>query len=402
MKGSARHRFVNRFARIFLIPVLRSKLNFTFEKIEPKSRPYILVSNHVCNYDPILVGFSFKDVIYYIASDHLFRMGLVSRLLVFAISPIPRAKATTETKTVIEIFKRIKDGHNICIFAEGNSTFSGETGYIPPSIGKLAKRTGASLITYRITGGYFTLPRWSHNVRKGKMTGALVHEYTPDELKAMSDEEMNAAVARDLYVNAYEDQEKLPQAYRGDRLAEHLEYALYCCPKCLKFSTLASKDDRFRCSCGLDLRYTEYGYLEPYTPGSEPAPFTRILDWVKWQKAIVKEYAARSISDPACSGKQIFSDSGQTLIKAIRTRRNIVSGRGTVDFYCDRFTLTGDDGQVIVFKLADIVSMSIITQMNLVFSTHDGNSYELHSDHPRSASKYVDLFRDLLGRPEGV
>lgn len=402
MKGSARHRFVNRFARIFLIPVLRTKLNFTFEKIEPKSRPYILVSNHVCNYDPILVGFSFKDVIYYVASDHLFRMGFISKLLVFAISPIPRAKAITETKTVMEIFRRLKDGHNICIFAEGNSTFSGETGYIPPSIGKLARRTGASLITYRITGGYFTLPRWSHNVRRGKMNGALVHEYTPDELRTMSDDEMNAAVARDLYVNAYDDQEKMPQAYRGDRLAEHLEYALYCCPKCLRFSTLVSRGDRLSCSCGLDLRYTEYGYLEPYTPGSEVSPFTRILDWVRWQKGVIKEFAVKTSSDSGCSGKLIFSDNGQTLIRPVRTRRNIVVGIGTADFYCDRFTLTKEDGEVIVFQLSDIAHMSIIVQMNLVFSTHDGASYELHSDHPRSASKYVDLFRDLLGRPEGV
>jgi 1-acyl-sn-glycerol-3-phosphate acyltransferase len=402
MKGSRRHLFVNRLGRIVLTPVMKAKFNFSFEKITPKSKPYILVANHVSNYDAILVGLSFKEVIYYVASDHLFRMGFVGWLLNFAIAPIPRAKATTETKTVMEIYKRLKEGHNICIFAEGNASFSGETGYIPPSIGKLAKRTGASLITYQLKGGYFSLPRWSHNVRKGRLTGTLVHEYTPEELRTMTDDAMNEAVRRDLYVNAYDDQEKELQAYRGDRLAEHLEYALFCCPKCLRYSTLRSQGERLSCSCGLDLRYTEYGYLEPFTPGGEPAPFTRILDWVRWEKDVVRQDAARVLAGGDCAATPIFSDEGQILLETVRARRNLVKGIGRVDFYCDRFTLTREDGSVLLFPLDDISHMSIITQMNLIFTTRDGVSYELHSKQPRSALKYLEFYRQLLGRPEEV
>ncbi len=399
MKGRLRHLIINKLARVVLLPVVKFKFGYKFEKIKPGKKPYIVVSNHVCNYDPILLGFSFSDVLYYVASDHLFRMGFVSKLLVFAISPIPRAKATTETKTVKEIFGRLRSGGNICIFAEGNSTFSGETGYIPPSIGKLAKRAGASLITYRLRGGYFSMPRWSHNVRKGFLKGELVHEYSPEELDRMTDDEMNEAVKRDLYVNAYDDQEASPVPFKGSRLAEHLEYALYCCPKCLSFSSLESRNDRLSCKCGLEVRYTEYGYLEPYTDSSWKVPFSRITDWVRWQKEVLADKARDLIRD--CDSP-IFTEDGQILIRTVRARRNNVISRGTLRFFCDRFTITDASDKVTCFFLADIVNMSVITQMNLIFSSKAGISYELHSDHPRSATKYLDLFRDLTGKPESV
>ncbi|MDD2392836.1 MAG: lysophospholipid acyltransferase family protein [Eubacteriales bacterium] len=399
MKGSTRHFVVNKLARVILLPAMKLKFRFKFDRIRPAGKPYIVVSNHVCNYDPILVGLSFKDVLYYVASDHLFRMGLISKLLVFAISPIPRAKATTETKTVKEIFSRLKDGRNICIFAEGNSTFSGETGYIPPSIGKLAKRAGASLITYRLKGGYFSMPRWSHNVRKGFLKGELVREYTPEQLADMSDDEMNEAVRRDLYVNAFDDQEVSPVAFRGKRLAEFLEHVLYCCPKCFSFSKLASKDDRLSCECGMEARYTEYGYLEPYSSDSWSLPFTKITEWVKWQQTVLEKRAKELIEN--CT-LPIFAEDGQILIEAVRGRRNNIVSKGVLKFYCDRFTISGIDGIERVFMLTDIVNMSVITQMNLVFSTKEGTTYELHSDHPRSATKYLDLYRDLTGKPVSV
>jgi len=202
MRGSKRHRFIYKFAQLIMTPILKRKFNINFDKIKPVSSPYILIANHVCNYDPLLVGLSFKQPMYYVASDHLFRMGFLSKLIIFLVSPIPRVKATTETKTVINIFKRLKDGHNVCIFAEGNSTFSGETGQIPKSIAKLAKRSGVSLITYRLHGGYLSFPRWSKNIRKGKMVGELAHEYSAEEMKNYTDDKLYELIKNDLYVNA--------------------------------------------------------------------------------------------------------------------------------------------------------------------------------------------------------
>lgn len=393
MKGSKRHNFIYKFAQLIMTPVLKRKFNITFENIKPKSSPYILIANHVCNYDPLLVGLSFRQPMYFVASDHLFRMGLLSRLIIFLVSPIPRVKATTETKTVINIFKRLKDGHNVCIFAEGNSTFTGETGEIPKSIAKLAKRSGLSLITYRLRGGYFSFPRWSRNIRKGKMTGELAHEYSAEEMKNYTDDELYELIKKDLYVNAYDDQEKETILYKGKVLAENLETALYCCPSCWKFATLKSSNDRLYCSCGLDLKYTDTGYLEAFAINQDFEYFKTVTQWTTWQY----EMLINLVNSIKYTGedKVIFSDPGQTLLRTIRSIRNVPVLTGTLSFYKDRLEITDGIGSDFTFLYADIQDMSIIVQMNIVFSLKNGETYEIHSSFPRSALKYLQLYKAL-------
>ena len=400
MKGSKRHSFVYKFAQFIMTPVLKKKFNISFENIKPGSSPYILIANHVCNYDPLLVGLSFKQPMYFVASDHLFRMGLLSRLIIFLVSPIPRVKATTETKTVLNIFKRLKDGHNVCIFAEGNSTFTGETGEIPKSIAKLAKRSGLTLITYRLRGGYFSFPRWSRNIRKGKMTGELAHEYSAEEMKNYTDDELDELIKKDLYVNAYDDQKKELIHYKGSVLAENLETALYCCPSCRQFATLKSSDDRLFCSCGLNLRYTDTGYLEPFNETSSPNTvhpdfdyFNTITEWTSWQLDMLNNLVSEiKLSD---EDKVIFSDPGQTLLRTIRSIRNVPVVTGILSFYKDRLEISDGRGNDFVFSYADIQDMSIIVQMNIVFSLKSGETYEIHSSFPRSALKYLQLYKEL-------
>ena len=140
MKGLAWHRFVFRVLQIVMGPFLKRKLNYSYEKVKPSSRPYVILANHNTDYDPLLIGLAFPDHMYYVASEHIFRWGFVSKLINFLVAPIPRVKGTTEINTVMNIFKRLKAGANVCMFAEGNRSFSGETGEIPVSTGKLIKR----------------------------------------------------------------------------------------------------------------------------------------------------------------------------------------------------------------------------------------------------------------------
>ena len=106
----------------------------------------------------------------------------------------------------------LDDYDNIYNINIKNCSFNGVTGEIPPATGKLAKAAGASLITYRFEGGFLSQPRFSVKARKGKITGHLVHIYKPEELKTMSDEQMNEAIKRDLYEDAYavQDEKMIP------------------------------------------------------------------------------------------------------------------------------------------------------------------------------------------------
>ena len=159
IKGKERHDLAYKFTINFLRPFLCLKFNYKYDKIDVGHSPYIVISNHLTNWDPILIGLSFKKSMYYIASDYIYRIGLKSKIVKFLFSPIPRAKSALETSAVITLFRRLKEKCNICIFAEGDSSFYGETGEVQRSISKLIKRAGVAMVTFRFSGVYLSYPR---------------------------------------------------------------------------------------------------------------------------------------------------------------------------------------------------------------------------------------------------
>ena len=182
--------------------------------------PALIVSNHNADFDPVFVAMAFQEHMYFVASEHVFRWGLVSRLLVGLFGPIARRKGMADAQSAMQILRALRKGHNVCLFAEGNRSFSGVTGPVFPATGKLARASRAALVTYHIKGGYLCTPRWALTRRHGRMEGELVHVYSPEELRGMTDEEVNAAIAADLYEDAYDRQREEMRPYPGRRLAE--------------------------------------------------------------------------------------------------------------------------------------------------------------------------------------
>ena len=254
--------------------LMKALLNYEAAPGPKTEGPCLILSNHVTDFDPILVGLSFPEHMYYVAGENVMRMGLLSKLVTRYGSVIQRVKGTTDAEAALQILRTLRKGRNVCMFAEGNRTFTGETLPIAPATGKLVKLARSTLITYRITGGYLSTPRWSTHRRKGKVRGAVVGVYSPEELKKMTEAEISELLRRDLYENAYETQQKDPVAYKGKALAETLETALYLCPQCHRIDTLHSAGDRFFCDCGLSMTLDEYGFFR-----GEDLPFETPLAW---------------------------------------------------------------------------------------------------------------------------
>ena len=402
MKGKTRHDFFYRLTRNLCRLPLILKFNYKFDKIKVNHSPYIVAVNHLTNWDPVLVGLSFRKSMYYVASDHIMRMGLLSKFIEFAISPIFRVRTTQETQTVITLFRRLKEKCNVCIFIEGTTSFDGKTGAVQPSIGKLAKKTGAALVTYRFIGSYFTFARWARFPHKGKMEGRLVQIYSPEKIAAMTEDEIYQAIKKDIYVNAYDEQEKNPIAYRGKKPAEYLETVLYCCPKCRKIGTLASRNDTLSCVCGFKVRYNEFCYFEipvtsagktsasessPHEKNAE-APFKTITDWVKWEREELDIIASNN-SDAQIP---VFSDEDQQLYEITRVSHNTLISDGKLCMYKDRLSV---DTTVIMFD--EIIEMGVITMKTIIFAAKN-KTYEIHSKHPRSALKYMDMFNAIKSK----
>ncbi len=388
MKNLLLHKIVYRVFRILLIPYVKYRFGFEFEKALPKSMPYIVLSNHTSAWDPIFVGMSFPRHMYYVASEHIFRKGFLSKLLNLFLAPIMRVKARTEMRTAVNILKTLKSGCNICMFAEGSSSWNGESSKITAATAKLIKRSGVTLITYRLEGSYLTLPRWAKTIRRGKMRGYPVREYNSDELSKMTVEEIEGVINEDLYVNAFTNNKKAPVMYRGKRLAENLETALYVCPHCKKISTLKSNGDMLECTCGLSLRYNSYGCFESTT--SEAASFKTILEWDKWQRRYIQNKAEYYHSLPL--NIPITTDSDQFIYQYEVGRSTKLLGSGKLSLYNDRLVLEDSTSwESRIFPLSEITDIALIQQTLLTFTVGGKSFYEIRSNHPRSGLKYLML-----------
>ena len=353
-------------------------LNYTAEPGPKTEGACLILSNHVTDFDPILVGLSFPEHMYYVAGENVMRMGLLSKIVARYASVIQRVKGTTDAEAALQILRTLRKGRNVCMFAEGNRTFTGETLPIAPATAKLVKMSRSTLVTYRLTGGYLTTPRWSTHRRKGRMSGKAVGVYGPEQIKQMSEGEILDLLRRDLYENAYETQEKAPVAFRGKALAETLETALYLCPKCHRIDTLHSDGDRFYCDCGLSMTLDEFGFFR-----GEELPFTTPLDWDKWQAAEMEKLAG-SLGEEAA-----FSDEGQTLNKKEDDHTLTPLATGTMALYRDRLTI----GEY-TFPLRDLRGIGLIQRQGMVFSTADAD-YAVTAERLRCVRKYQTLLEDL-------
>ena len=387
MEHHLRHRVVWRLLRPLVRLILLIRFNYRCQSAAPKG-PYVVVSNHVTDWDPLLLGAAFRRQMYFLASEHIMRLGFVSRLLDWLVHPITRQKGGSAAPAVKEMLRCVKNGCNVALFPEGNRTWDGVTRDFPPSTGKLIKSSGAALVTFRITGGYLSSPRWSgDSARRGAMRGEVVKVYSAEELKGMSALQINAAIARDIHVDAFDDQRRRPVPYRGRHLAENLETLLYLCPKCFSTGTLTSEDDRFFCrSCGFETRYAPTGYFL----GGEP-PFPEVRSWNRWQTKQLEKRCRE-----AKSGEPIFSDENLELWRVQSGVSSELLARGGMALYRDHLELPGS----VSLPMDQITGMSLRGPTDLYIGSANGSSFLVRTHLNLCTHKYLSAC-SLLGAPVG-
>ena len=177
------HKRFWKFIRVVAKPFIKILFKFEYEIAPAIKGPYLVVSNHTTDLDPAFLGISFPPQMYFVASEHVYRSGILGVFLKWAFEPIAKIKGSSDAATVLKMLRYLRSGKNVCLFPEGNRSFNGKTGEIIEATGKLVKASNASLVTYKITGGYFTTPRWGKGIRKGKVTGKVVKVYSPEEIK---------------------------------------------------------------------------------------------------------------------------------------------------------------------------------------------------------------------------
>lgn len=387
MEAHKRHVIVWNVLRPVAAFLWRVLYNFHAEKADVKG-PFLFFANHVTDLDPVMAACSFKEQMYFVASEHLMRSPFWGKVVTWLQAPIPRQKGGSAADTVMSTLRHIKKGYSVGIFPEGNRCWDGVTDSFPAATAKMARTaaaSGASLVTYRFEGGYFASPRWAgFSIRRGRMTGRVVGVYGPEELRAMKPAEIEAILKRDLHEDAYARQRENPIPFKGRHLAEHMETLFFLCPGCGRVHTLVSAGNTLSCTaCDFSIRYLPTGFIEG-------APWDNLRDWNLWQKGEI-----RRMCDEA-EGVPIFTDTEMECLRVESGRQSSLVGRGGMALYKDRLELPG-----VTLPLSEIRGISLRGPQDIFFGTAE-NTYQLRSAGIRCTVRYLTAISYLNNMDYGV
>ena len=377
-----RHKVVVALLRPAFGIYVRLKYNIKIEKFRQEGkRPYLILLNHQTAYDQFFVSLTFRQHVYYLASEDLFSMGWISRALEYLVAPIPIRKQTTDLQAVKNCIRVAREGGSVCIAPEGNRTYHGRTVYIKPAIASLAKKMGLPIAIFRIEGGYGVHPRWSDVIRKGKMRCYVSRVIEPEEYADMSREALDEMLIRELTV----DEANVSGSFRHKNSAEFLERVFYVCPKCGP-APFESRGELVHCTrCGLTVRHLPTKELEGVT---EKFPHRFVADWYDWQNDYIRSHALPE--------GPLFEDKVSVKKVIPCKRKELLEKETTAVLYRDKLMI----GQRQL-PFEELSAVTVLGKNKLNIYIGDG-ILQLQGSKRFNALKYVNLFHRYLNEKAGA
>lgn len=388
-----RHRVIRNVAYCILYPYSKWKYGLTVDKFkEQEKRPYLILMNHTTPFDQFFAGMAFKGPVYYMATEDIFSLGWLSKLLRWAVAPIPIKKQTVDLNAVMTCMRLAREGGTIAIAPEGNRTYSGTTEYMNPAIAGMARKLKMPIVLYRIEGGYGSQPRWSDGIRKGKMHCYVSRVIMPEEYDKLTNEELFAIIEKGLYVN-----EAVAEGpFRSKKKAEYLERAIYVCHKC-GLSEFESHGNEAHCKkCGMTIRYEE----DKTISGVDcDFPFRFVKEWYEYQKDYVNQLDVMAYLETP-----MYTDRANWSEVIVYQRKEPIRKNVEMKLYGDRVVLDAGTDRELVMPYEKVNAMSVLghNKLNIYF---EKQVYQFKGSPRFNALKYVNLYHRYKniakGEPDG-
>jgi 1-acyl-sn-glycerol-3-phosphate acyltransferase len=354
--------------------------------------PYLILANHVTNWDPFYINCYVDEPISFVTGASLFRNPWLAKLLNYT-GAIPKMKNKNDTRTIRSMIKAMQSGRVIGLFPEGNRNWDGTTEPLFYSTAKLVKLLDVPVVITTISGGHLSSPRWAENPRRGPIhlsfekkwdVGALAN-HTPDEIHHL----LTEALAHD----DAEWQSQTGAAYYGKAPAHYLERLLFICPHCEVPGRLRSEQDLFGCTaCGYTVRYTPQGKFAPFT---HPLRFSTTRDWNRWQlerlNQVMQEPEQLASWEPVMQDPvHMYVSEGEKPFQSLGTGRL----HWNAD-QADSLTFQGDHGQAYSFPFGELEGINV--QLHHKFEFYVGDKlYRFLFYQPRtSAYKWLKFITAL-------
>ena len=248
--------------------------------------PYMMLSNHMyfIDFELAAMGTGGHRINNVMSIDGYYRRPWLIEL----IGGICTRKYTMDLHLVKSINKVLKRGDVLSMYPEARYSPCGVLSYMPDSLGKLVKMNKVPVVAVVHHGNHLHSPFWNfRKKRKVPLHTTMTQILTAEQIKAMSAEEINAALREALWYDDYQYQKdngiRITEPYR----AEGLHKVLYQCSACGKEHEMASEGTELFCrACGKRWNLNEDGTLSALSGVTE---FSHVPDWFMWEREQVEK-----------------------------------------------------------------------------------------------------------------
>ena len=247
-----------------------------------KAGPYIYLFNHVGIMDPVMVSAVFPCHVRWVAGAYLFKNRFLKLVLGKGCGAIPKQQGRNDLSMARNIGTALKNGDNIGLFPEGTRTWDGEMmPIVYIALAKFVRRYNVPVVVCHLEGGYAHQPRWADHKRKGKVTVAVRHYLSAEELQTTQIDALASRLEEYMHFSNDEWKRTADYSYVCGRRAEGLQRLLYMCPKCNAFDSLDTSGNTITCrKCGA------VAELDPMDDiVSSDIPFHTLREWHEWESS---------------------------------------------------------------------------------------------------------------------
>lgn len=117
----------------------------------PHRGPAVLASNHASNFDPLLVGITFRGQIRWMAKSELMQAPLLGWLL-DRVGTFAVRRGESDREAIRMARQLLREGWVVGMFPEGTRQRNGELGEAQAGVGLLALEPGVPVIPVRVRG----------------------------------------------------------------------------------------------------------------------------------------------------------------------------------------------------------------------------------------------------------
>lgn len=270
-------------SRIMLIGKKWKVEKINMEGLKP---PYMMLSNHMyfIDFELAAMGTGGHRVNNVMSIDGYYRRPWLIEL----IGGICTRKYTMDLHLVKSINKVLKRGDVLSMYPEARYSPCGILSFMPDSLGKLVKMNKVPVVAVVHHGNHLHSPFWNfRKKRKVPLHTTMTQILTAEQIKAMTVEEINAALREALWYDDYRYQKDNGILITEPFRAEGLHKVLYQCPACGKEHEMASEGTELFCrACGKRWHLREDGELEALSGETE---FPHIPDWFMWERTQVEQ-----------------------------------------------------------------------------------------------------------------